>query len=76
MNVAIITGASSGMGRDFVFQMQKYTDIDEFWIIARRENNLIKIKESINKPCKVITLDLSKLEDLKKILGIFVTGKS
>ena len=38
MNVAIITGASSGMGREAARQIDKiYTDgISEIWLIARR----------------------------------------
>ena len=37
MNVIIITGASSGMGREFACQLdQGLTSIDEFWLIARR----------------------------------------
>ena len=37
MNIAIITGASSGMGRDFVYQIaDKFSSLDEIWVIARR----------------------------------------
>lgn len=36
MNIAIVTGASSGMGREFVLQLSKYVHIDEIWAIARR----------------------------------------
>ena len=28
MNIAIVTGASSGMGREFVLQLGKYVDVD------------------------------------------------
>ena len=34
--IAIVTGASSGMGRAFVQQiMDKYRRLDEIWVIAR-----------------------------------------
>lgn len=37
MKVAIITGASSGIGEEFVFQIdQACNDLDEIWVIARR----------------------------------------
>ena len=41
MNVVIITGASSGIGREFALQLDAglYT-VDEFWLIARREERL------------------------------------
>ena len=38
MNIAIITGASSGMGVEFFKEMQK-EPLDEVWVIARREKN-------------------------------------
>ena len=39
MKVAIITGASSGMGRDFVLQLDKTGEYEEMWVIARREGS-------------------------------------
>ena len=36
MNIAIVTGASSGMGREFVRQLSGYVQVDEIWAIARR----------------------------------------
>ena len=44
MNIAIVTGASSGMGREFVLQLSKYVNVDEIWAIARREDALKTIK--------------------------------
>lgn len=36
MKIAIITGASSGIGQEFVFQLdQACNDLDEIWLIAR-----------------------------------------
>ena len=35
-NIAIVTGASSGMGREFVRQLSQYVAVDEIWAIARR----------------------------------------
>ncbi len=40
MNIAIVTGASSGMGREFVMQLCQYVQVDEIWAIARREDAL------------------------------------
>lgn len=37
MKIAIITGASSGIGEEFVFQAdQACNDLDQIWVIARR----------------------------------------
>ena len=41
MNIGIITGASSGMGKEFVkLAMQNHLDLDEIWVIARRKERL------------------------------------
>ena len=40
MNIAIVTGASSGMGREFVLQLPQYVTVDEIWVIARRKSAL------------------------------------
>lgn len=41
MKIAIITGASSGLGREFAVQIaQKYRSIDEIWLVARRQEQL------------------------------------
>ena len=39
--IAVVTGASSGLGREFVVQIsEKYKTIDEIWVIARRAERL------------------------------------
>jgi len=56
MNIAIVTGASSGMGREFVLQLSKYVNVDEIWAIARREDALKTIKAAV--PVRPVPLDL------------------
>lgn len=48
-NLAIITGASSGMGKEFAVQVAQKYDFDEIWIVARRLENLEQIARSINE---------------------------
>ena len=37
MKIALITGASSGLGKEFAIQIAKKFDyIDEIWLIARK----------------------------------------
>lgn len=47
--IAIITGASSGIGEEFTRQVCAKYDYDEIWIIARREEKLQKLAEQLNK---------------------------
>ncbi len=58
MNIAIVTGASSGMGRQFVLQLTNYVNVDEIWVIARRQNALDSLKEECTTPIRTISLDL------------------
>ena len=44
MSIAIVTGASSGMGRDFVYVLSSTFSFDEIWIIARREESSVNGK--------------------------------
>ncbi|MCI8994500.1 MAG: SDR family NAD(P)-dependent oxidoreductase [Lachnospiraceae bacterium] len=48
MYLAVVTGASSGMGREFVRQIwQSYKSLDEIWLIARREDALRELCEEL-----------------------------
>ena len=60
MNIAIVTGASSGMGREFVLQLPGYVDVEEIWVIARRAEALETLKEEVKIPVRPIPLDLLK----------------
>ena len=62
MNIAIVTGASSGMGREFVLQLSRYVEVDEIWAIARRGDALESLKSEVNVPVRPICLDLCESE--------------
>ena len=40
MKIALITGASSGMGREFVYALDADEVFDELWVVARRRERL------------------------------------
>ena len=46
--IAIITGASSGIGEEFTRQICAKYDYDEIWIIARREEKLRLLADQLN----------------------------
>ena len=60
MKIAIVTGASSGMGREFVRQLHKYIQPDEIWAIARRQSALKELASETAIPVRPIVLDLGK----------------
>ena len=66
MNTAIITGASSGMGREFVKMAAARGDLDEIWVIARREDKLKELQKEINVPLHILPLDLLKAESYER----------
>ena len=64
MSLAIITGASSGIGMEFARQLRG-RGIDEFWLIARREDKLLALSEELGYKCKIITADLATDEGIE-----------
>ena len=74
MRVAVVTGASSGIGREFVRQLEYfYKDLDEIWVIARREERLEQLRKEVNVPLRIFAGDLQKKhvyrQFLKKMLN-------
>ena len=60
MKTAIITGASSGLGKEFAKQLnENFKEIDEFILIARRKEKLEEISKSLEgKKVVILSLDL------------------
>ena len=42
--IIVVTGASSGIGREFVRQIELKENYDEIWVIALREERLKELK--------------------------------
>ena len=60
MNIAVITGASSGIGREFVLQADRLDGIDQIWVIARRRERLEELAGTCTHQVVPIPLDLAK----------------
>lgn len=73
--IAIITGASSGMGREFVFKADQEENLSEIWVIARRADRLEELKKEIKTPLRSIPLDLTKKESLEELELLLKTNK-
>ena len=75
MTVAIVTGASSGMGREFVRQLPEYVQVEEIWAIARRAEALETLKAEVSVPVRPIVLDLLKEESFRTVRQLLETEK-
>ena len=69
--ISVITGASSGLGYEFVKMIDEREDCDEIWVIARRIEKLSEIKSENGKKIIPVKLDLAReesIEQYKKLL--------
>lgn len=60
--IAIVTGASSGIGKEFFLSLKDKAPLDEIWVIARGEEKLKALQAETQTPIRVLPLDLSTLE--------------
>ena len=75
MNIAIVTGASSGMGKEFVLQLPGAVAVDEIWAIARRGGELEKLRELSAVPVRPIVLDLCREESFASYAALLEAEK-
>lgn len=69
MKIALVTGASSGMGKEFVrLILKEQLSFDEIWVVARRRERLERWPELYKEQkFRILPLDLTKEEDMKKL---------
>ena len=75
MKIAIVTGASSGMGRQFVLQLKDYVQVDEIWAIARRKEALEALEEQCGVKVRPISLDLCEEESFRTMEKLLAEEK-
>lgn len=66
MAIAIITGASGGIGREFVRQIAGDREVDAIWVLARRVDRLAELQGEIDKRLVVKGIDLACKSDLNR----------
>ena len=67
MKIAVVTGASSGMGRETIIQLwEHFKGFDEIWIIARRRERLDELDRQAGVPLRKFALDLTRERDVYK----------
>lgn len=68
MKIAIISGASSGLGKEFALQCNRYfPEIEEYWLIARRKEKIEAYAGELKGRVRVLSLDLAKDESYRAL---------
>jgi oxidoreductase, short-chain dehydrogenase/reductase family len=74
MKIAVVTGASSGIGKRLAERLYGYfTDVDEIWVIARSREKLLNLRCGVKT--KVIPLDLQLYESILTLERLFKQHK-
>jgi len=63
MSIAIVTGASSGMGEEFCKALDS-KGLDNLWLVARRKENLEAIASKLKTPCSIFPVDLTDRQQI------------
>ena len=75
MSVAIITGASGGIGSEFARQLAGLGLIDEFWFVARSENKMQMLADELGVKAKIIGADLTTEDGINMVRTALETEK-
>lgn len=64
--IVILTGATGGLGREFLKQILK-EDIDEVWAIARNKEKLDELKKQYGEKLVPVSMDLSDVSSIREL---------
>lgn len=68
MNIILITGASSGIGKEFALQMDThFSNIDQFWLVARNRTKLEALAKQLKHDAQIFALDITDPEKQKDL---------
>lgn len=66
--IAVITGASSGMGREMAFQLaDRFEVLEEIWLIARRKERLEELRGQFPAAIRCFALDITDETERKQL---------
>ena len=53
------------MGREFALRIDRTVELDELWLVARREDRLQQLAEALQHSCRIFPLDLGRRKAFK-----------
>lgn len=65
MRIAVITGASSGIGREYAGLLAKESSVDEIWALARDIEKLKALADGSDFPIRTFSVDVSDPDSVK-----------
>ena len=67
-SIVIITGASSGIGKEFALQIDAHLrKTDEIWLIARRKDKLIELSRRMRNNTRILCMDVTKEGQIERL---------
>lgn len=75
MNIAIVTGASSGLGAEYVRQLDACECFNEIWVIARRQERLAALQQEVRTRLRPLAWDLTKQESVQQLTALLQKKK-
>lgn len=71
MNIAIITGASSGMGMEFARQIDnRLCKTDEIWLLARSRKPMEELARSMRIKTRIIAIDITNEKEMNQFAEV------
>lgn len=66
--IAVVTGASSGMGRECVIQLaDRFAGLSEIWVVARRKERLSELSGQVPVSVRMFPADLTEPDALRAL---------
>ncbi len=74
MNIAVITGASSGLGWEYAKEVYRIrADLDEIWVVARRADRLQELQDELGNSIIPVAFDITDPQSVNNYISLLAT---